>query len=111
MTFQRAQLQNRTLCFKQNKSFSVWSLVMQYTIKNWKLNKHEWLKLVWISTCGLSSPFQVRYCQSLSEEEKKELQIFSVQRKKEALGRGIVKPLPRNILNSICEHVSCKRFV
>ncbi|XP_013876278.1 prickle-like protein 1a [Austrofundulus limnaeus] len=47
---------------------------------------------------------EVRYCQSLSEEEKKELQMFSVQRKKEALGRGIVKLLPRNLLNSICEH-------
>lgn len=48
----------------------------------------------------------MRYCQSLSEEEKKELLMFSVQRKKEALGRGTVKLLPRNLLNSICEHVS-----
>lgn len=32
--------------------------------------------------------------------------MFSVQRKKEALGRGTVKLLPRNLLNSICEHVS-----
>lgn len=47
---------------------------------------------------------EVRYCQSLSEEEKKELQMFSVQRKKEALGRGTVKLLPRNLLNSVCEH-------
>lgn len=31
--------------------------------------------------------------------------MFSVQRKKEALGRGTVKLLPRNLLNSICEHV------
>ncbi|XP_061577054.1 prickle-like protein 1a [Cololabis saira] len=46
---------------------------------------------------------EVRYCQSLSEEEKKELHMFSVQRKKEALGRGTVKLLPRNLLNSICE--------
>ncbi len=49
--------------------------------------------------------FQVRYCQSLTEEEKKELLMFSVQRKKEALGRGTVKLMPRNLLNSICEHV------
>uniref|UniRef100_A0A8C9XGM8 Prickle planar cell polarity protein 1 n=1 Tax=Sander lucioperca TaxID=283035 RepID=A0A8C9XGM8_SANLU len=48
---------------------------------------------------------EVRYCQSLSEEEKKELLMFSVQRKKEALGRGTVKLLPRNVLNSICEHI------
>lgn len=47
---------------------------------------------------------EIRYCQSLSEEEKKELQMFSVQRKKEALGRGTVKMLPRNLLNSVCEH-------
>lgn len=32
--------------------------------------------------------------------------MFSVQRKKEALGRGTIKLLPRNHLNSICEHVS-----
>lgn len=49
--------------------------------------------------------FQVRYCQSLSEEEKKELLMFSGQRKKEALGRGTLKLLPRNLLGSICEHV------
>lgn len=49
---------------------------------------------------------QVRYCQSLSEEEKKELHMFSVQRKKEALGRGLIKLLPRNILNSVCVNVS-----
>uniref|UniRef100_A0AAV2KYC1 Prickle-like protein 1 n=1 Tax=Knipowitschia caucasica TaxID=637954 RepID=A0AAV2KYC1_KNICA len=47
---------------------------------------------------------EVRYCQSLSEEEKKELQMFSVQRKNEALGRATVKMLPRNLLNSVCEH-------
>ncbi|XP_072290959.1 prickle-like protein 1 [Eucyclogobius newberryi] len=47
---------------------------------------------------------EVRYCQSLSGEEEKELQMFSVQRKKEALGRGTVKMLPRNLLNSVCEH-------
>ncbi|MEQ2211489.1 hypothetical protein XENOCAPTIV_003570, partial [Xenoophorus captivus] len=44
----------------------------------------------------------VRYCQSLSEEEKKELQMFSLQRKKEALGRGAVKLTPRNLQNGIC---------
>nr|XP_046201081.1 prickle-like protein 1 [Oncorhynchus gorbuscha]XP_046201088.1 prickle-like protein 1 [Oncorhynchus gorbuscha] len=45
-----------------------------------------------------------RYCQSLSEEEKKELHMFSVQRKKEALGRGSLKLLPRDLLHSVCEH-------
>lgn len=48
---------------------------------------------------------QVRYCQTLSEEEKKELHMFSVQRKKEALGRGTLKLLPRTMLHAACEHV------
>ncbi|XP_030631045.1 prickle-like protein 1a [Chanos chanos] len=47
---------------------------------------------------------EVRYCQSLSEEEKKELHMFSMQRKKEALGRGTLKLLPRTVLHAICEH-------
>lgn len=47
---------------------------------------------------------EVRYCQSLSEEEKKELHMFSVQRKKEALGRGTLKILPRTVVHAICEH-------
>ncbi|KAM8891205.1 prickle-like protein 1a isoform 1-T3 [Spinachia spinachia] len=47
---------------------------------------------------------EVRYCQSLSEEEKKELLMFSVQRKKEALGRGTLKLLPRNLTNNVCGH-------
>ncbi len=56
---------------------------------------------------------QVRYCQSLSEEEKKELHMFSVQRKKEALGRGTLKLLPRTMLHASCEHVGVwtKSFV
>lgn len=32
--------------------------------------------------------------------------MFSVQRKKEALGRGTLKLLPRAMLHAICEHVS-----
>nr|XP_055049370.1 prickle-like protein 1a [Misgurnus anguillicaudatus]XP_055049371.1 prickle-like protein 1a [Misgurnus anguillicaudatus]XP_055049373.1 prickle-like protein 1a [Misgurnus anguillicaudatus]XP_055049374.1 prickle-like protein 1a [Misgurnus anguillicaudatus] len=47
---------------------------------------------------------EVRYCQSLSEEEKNELHMFSTQRKKEALGRGTLKLLPRTILRATCEH-------
>ena len=35
-----------------------------------------------------------RYCNSLSEDEKKELRLFSAQRKRDALGRGTVKQLP-----------------
>ncbi|XP_059476273.1 protein prickle-like isoform X2 [Neocloeon triangulifer] len=34
---------------------------------------------------------EVRYCHGLSEEEKRELRLFSAQRKREALGRGCVR--------------------
>ncbi|KAJ8046388.1 Prickle-like protein 2 [Holothuria leucospilota] len=37
---------------------------------------------------------EVRYCNSLSGEEKKELRLFSEQRKREALGRGTARPVP-----------------
>ncbi|XP_041072140.1 prickle-like protein 1b [Carcharodon carcharias] len=46
---------------------------------------------------------EVRYCQSLSEEEKKELQLFSAQRKKDALGRGTIKQLPRVQMHTACD--------
>lgn len=36
---------------------------------------------------------EVRYCNALHEEEKKELRLFSQRRKKEALGRGTLKQL------------------
>ncbi|XP_040834843.1 prickle-like protein 1 [Ochotona curzoniae] len=51
---------------------------------------------------------EVRYCQSLSEEEKKELQVFSAQRKKEALGRGAIKLLSRAVLHAVCEQCGLK---
>lgn len=54
-------------------------------------------------------PAKVRYCQSLSEEEKKELQVFSAQRKKEALGRGTIKLLSRAVLHAACEQVAPSR--
>ncbi|GLG98977.1 Protein prickle [Gryllus bimaculatus] len=34
-----------------------------------------------------------RYCHALSDEERKELRLFSAQRKREALGRGAVRQL------------------
>ncbi|XP_077328681.1 prickle-like protein 1 [Lithobates pipiens] len=46
---------------------------------------------------------EVRYCQALSEEEKKELIMFSTQRKKEALGRGNIKLLSRAAMHAVCE--------
>ncbi|XP_075407976.1 prickle-like protein 1 isoform X2 [Tenrec ecaudatus] len=51
---------------------------------------------------------EVRYCQSLSEEERKELQVFSAQRKKEALGRGTIKLLSRAVLHAVCEQCGLK---
>ena len=35
-----------------------------------------------------------RYCNALTEEEGRELRLFATQRKKEALGRGTVRPYP-----------------
>ncbi|XP_030753347.1 protein espinas-like isoform X2 [Sitophilus oryzae] len=37
---------------------------------------------------------EVRYCHALSDEERKELRLFSAQRKREALGRGSVRQVP-----------------
>ncbi|XP_076009805.1 prickle-like protein 1 isoform X2 [Genypterus blacodes] len=47
---------------------------------------------------------EVRYCHSLSEEEKRELHMFSAQRKREALGRGTPKILPRALQHTRCEN-------
>ncbi len=47
---------------------------------------------------------EVRYCHSLSDEERKELRLFSVQRKRESLGRGSVKQLTITVMP--CENVS-----
>uniref|UniRef100_A0A336K8B4 Protein prickle n=1 Tax=Culicoides sonorensis TaxID=179676 RepID=A0A336K8B4_CULSO len=46
---------------------------------------------------------EVRYCHSLTDEERKELRLFSAQRKREALGRGAVKQLVQNIPCDGCE--------
>ena len=47
-----------------------------------------------------------RYCNSLSEDEKKELRLFSAQRKRDALGRGTVKQMPVTLLTPAqCELV------
>nr|AHY88470.1 pk [Terebratalia transversa] len=47
---------------------------------------------------------EIRYCNSLSEAERHELRLFSSQRKKEALGRGSVRPLPLTMQGSVCKH-------
>ncbi|KAK3101185.1 hypothetical protein FSP39_001608 [Pinctada imbricata] len=50
-----------------------------------------------------------RYCNTLSEEEKRELRMFSAQRKREALGRGSVRPLPLTMQGSACS--KCKQLI
>ncbi|XP_070127357.1 prickle-like protein 1 isoform X2 [Equus przewalskii] len=59
-------------------------------------------------SASVSPSLKVRYCQSLSEEEKKELQVFSAQRKKEALGRGTIKLLSRAVMHAVCEQCGLK---
>ncbi|KAK7135345.1 hypothetical protein R3I94_014113 [Phoxinus phoxinus] len=44
-----------------------------------------------------------QYCNSLDEEEKKELKLFSQQRKRENLGRGIVRLFPVTMTGAICQ--------
>lgn len=53
---------------------------------------------------------QVRYCNSLDDEEKRELKLFSNQRKRENLGRGNVRPFPVTMTGAICEQV-CYRNI
>ena len=48
---------------------------------------------------------QVRYCNGLDDEEKRELKLFSNQRKRENLGRGNVRPFPVTMTGAICEQV------
>ena len=47
---------------------------------------------------------ETSHCQSLSSEEQREQRLFSSQRKREALGRGIVKQLP----TTATERLSCE---
>lgn len=46
---------------------------------------------------------EVRYCHALSDEERKELRLFSAQRKREALGRGSVRQLPSSMPCDACD--------
>eukprot|EP00093_Oithona_nana_P002807 02807.XXX_59423_39952_1 [CDS] Oithona nana genome sequencing. len=50
---------------------------------------------------------EVRYCNNLKEDEKKELRLFAAQRKRDALGRGTVKQMPVTLPTpSACENCS-----
>ncbi|KAM9855689.1 protein prickle [Aulostomus maculatus] len=44
-----------------------------------------------------------QYCNSLDEEEKKELRLFSQQRKRENLGKGAVRLFPVTMTGAICQ--------
>ncbi|KAM8829909.1 uncharacterized protein prickle3 isoform 1-T1 [Synchiropus picturatus] len=44
-----------------------------------------------------------QYCHSLDEDEKKELRLFSHQRKRENLGRGAVRLFPVTMTGAICQ--------
>lgn len=44
-----------------------------------------------------------QYCNSLDDEEKKELRLFSQQRKRENLGRGNVRLFPVTMTGAICQ--------
>ena len=47
-----------------------------------------------------------RYCNNLSEDEKKELRLFAAQRKRDSLGRGMVKQMPVTLQALIkCDNV------
>lgn len=54
---------------------------------------------------------EARYCNGLSDEEKRELRLFSSRRKREALGRGSVRALPLNMQGIACEQVRGHRFI
>lgn len=81
----------------------------KFNYMNWPtlVASRVWRKPNWIlklpSYLSLSLPRQVRYCHSLTEEERKELRLFSQQRKRDALGRGGAKQL---VANQQCEGVS-----
>ncbi|XP_051931539.1 prickle-like protein 2 [Hippocampus zosterae] len=46
---------------------------------------------------------EVRYCDGLDDEEKRELKLFSHRRKRENLGRANVRPFPVTVTGAFCE--------
>ncbi|XP_076847669.1 LOW QUALITY PROTEIN: uncharacterized protein prickle3 [Brachyhypopomus gauderio] len=44
-----------------------------------------------------------QYCNTLDQEEQKELRLFSQQRKRENLGRGVVRLFPVTMTGAICQ--------
>src|SRR6218665_696072 len=52
-----------------------------------------------------------RYCQGLSDEEKKELRIFCERRLKESLGRGVIRLLQPTDQGLRCREVYLYFFI
>ncbi|KOB76236.1 Prickle [Operophtera brumata] len=82
------------------------------------LKNMEWMKLTFaqqpellpfLDMIGCKRPVLVsaRYCHALSDEERKELREFSIQRKREALGRGQVRQLHAPAPCERHRHVFC----
>lgn len=63
----------------------------------------RWFKTVNVCVCVYV--LQPQYCNSLDEQEKKELRLFSQQRKRENLGRGVVRLFPVTMTGAICQQV------
>ena len=57
------------------------------------------------SSTRVVSLLQPQYCNSLEEAEKKELRSFSQQRKRDNLGRGVVRLFPVTMTGGICHQV------
>ena len=64
---------------------------------------------------------EARFCNDLSDEEKRELRIFVALRKRDALDRGVVKQIPdvsegysckevNKYLNGICDNGNNNKF-
>uniref|UniRef100_A0A8C9TVA7 Prickle planar cell polarity protein 3 n=1 Tax=Scleropages formosus TaxID=113540 RepID=A0A8C9TVA7_SCLFO len=47
-----------------------------------------------------------QYCNSLNEDERRELRLFSQQRKRENLGRGNVRLFPVTVAGAVCQQCS-----
>nr|XP_057906963.1 prickle planar cell polarity protein 3 isoform X2 [Doryrhamphus excisus] len=49
-----------------------------------------------------------QYCNSLKEEERKELRLFSQQRKRDNVGRGVVRLFPVTMTGAVCKQCGRK---
>ena len=54
-----------------------------------------------------------KHCHNMSEEERNELKLFQAQRRRDALGRGAVRPIPETVegVTGLCQQVMCPFYV